>query len=459
MTTSAAEGDPETTGAPAGAGSDPYAGGPRNRDKILMLGATLARMGVGLVTFVVLARFLGPAPYGIFASAIAYTGLVSIVTDFGLSVATLRRAAMAPDNAARIVRDALALKTLLALLIAPIGAAILLSVADASLLPAYALAYVGVTAYAMGDLALIVMRAHRRFDVEAKLVVATSVLLMAGVAGVAAATRDITAAAIAFAVTRLLYLGIILFVIRRDLATPPPAAPARARLGETFHTAKGFAADSILTTLSSQIDVLLFAAVLSAHDIGIYQAGARLVQMIMPFAMVLSTVYMPTLSLAFGRADAAGFRRSARRLDVEFVMLAVAGGLGFAFVGPLVTPLIYGPAYGELVPLWRGFGAFVMLRFASAAFGIQLAAMGRVGPRIAAQLVAIATFAGASAWLLPSHGVKASAWLLALSGVPLILVLGGALLRRRGATVFVSRATVIAGTAITFAAAALVWAI
>ena len=451
---------PVTDNDPGVASPGPLADAPRNRDKILMLGATLARMTIGLVTFVVLARFLGPAPYGIFASAIAYIGLVSIITDFGLAVATLRRAAMAPDDAARIVRNALALKALLALVAAPVGAAILLVAAGPPLLPTYALTYVGFTAYAMGDLALIVLRAHRRFDVEAKLVVATSGLLMAGVAGVAAATRDITAAAIAFAVTRLLYLGIVLFVIRRDLATPPPAAPARARLSETFHGAKGFAADSILTTLSSQIDVLLFAAVLNAHDIGIYQAGARLVQMIMPFAMVLSTVYMPALSLAFGRADGTGFRHSARRLELEFVVLAVAGGLGFAFVGPLVTPLIYGHAYAELVPLWRGFGAFVMLRFASAAFGIELAAQGRVGPRIAAQLVAIAGFVGASVWLLPVYGVTVTSWLLALSGVPLIMVLGGALmLPPRGATGFASRTTLLSGIAITVITAALVWAI
>ena len=39
-----------------------------------------------------------------------------------------------------------------------------------------------------------------------------------------------------------------------------------------------YAADNLLTTLSTQIDVLLFGTVLTLHDMGVYQSGARLVQ-------------------------------------------------------------------------------------------------------------------------------------------------------------------------------------
>ncbi len=413
----------------AQAGGDTADGsaGPRTWDKFLMLGATLARMGVGLVTFIVLARFLGPAPYGTLATAIAYTGFLAIVTDFGLAVYTLRMAAMAPAEAAHIVRNAIELKALLALIAAPVGLFVLITVTGPSLVLAYGLAYVGVIAYSMGDLLLSIVRARRRFDIEAKLVVATSVLLMAGVAIVAAITRDITAAAAAFAVTRILYLGIILLVLRRELAVQASPSSRLLQLRTTFQGAKGFATDSILTTLSGQLDVLLFGALLTAHDIGIYQAGARLVQVIIPFAVVLSSVYMPSLASALGSGDNVLFRKISTKLNIELVILGLLCGLAFTFVAPQAARYIYGVKFDSLSILWPGFGAFALLRLTSSSFGIQLAAIGNIRVRIVASIISSFTFLLAAVYAVPVFGLPAASDLLALSGLPSILILGGGL--------------------------------
>lgn len=404
-------------------------GAPKHRDKLTMVIATATRMGVGLVTFILLARYLGPSQFGIIATAIAYCTFVGIITDFGLSIYTLRSAAMAPDDAARIVRNALAVKLSLSLLAAIVGIVVLFAVVATTRIPVYALAFVGAAAYSAGDLSLIVLRAHRRFADEAKLVVATSVMLMLGVGGTAALTHDVTAAAIAFAVTRLLYLAIILFSLRRSLAVVGSAESLLQRVIDTLGRARGFAADAILTSLSGQIDVLLFGLLLSAHDRGIYQAGSRLVQVIMPFAAVLSTVYMPALAFAAGRDDRVGFRSSAQRLNLEFTGLAIFGGLAFALLGPRLTVLLYGNRYEALIPLWAGFGAFAMLRFSSAAYGIQLAALGHIRTRITAQLIAMTVFAALTMRLLPRQGLPVTSEILALSSMPTLLMLAGALFR------------------------------
>lgn len=416
--------------APAALSSD--GGGPvplvRNLHKLLMLASTIARMGLGFLTFIILARYLGPQGFGVVATAMAYSGFIALVSDFGLGMSALRQASAAPAASGPIIREALLGKAMLTIalsLAAGIAAIVLL---PPGWLLVYGLIHLGSVAYSFGELMLIVPRAARRFEVEAKLVLAINVIMLV-LAGVPVAlTGSATVAAAAFAASRLLYLAIVTFVIRRELAADwswPSLAEASARLKGSA----GYAADGILTTLSAQIDLLLFGALLTAHDIGIYQAGARLVQVIMPFAGVLSTVYLPTLAAAAIAGDDDAFRRNARRLNYEFAALAVVGGLCFAFLGPVVTKLLYGSRYDALLPLWFGFGAFVILRFAAASYGIQLAALGYIRTRIAAQLASIALFAGSTALLLPGGGLDRTSLLLAISATPLLVVLGAAVTR------------------------------
>lgn len=399
-----------------------------NRHKVMMLAATAGRMGVGLLTFIILARFLGPENFGVIATALAYATFFCVVTDYGLAISALRNASAQPAEAATVVSDALSTKLVLTFVATIIGAALLIAIVPASRLGIFALIFFGASAYSYGDLAMVALRAHRRFGVEAAIVLGTSVLMLIISGGIAAATRSLEWSALAFAVSRALYLVITLMVLRREKLTIfLRLAPEHIK--RTLIGSSGFALDSILTALSSQVDMLLFGAMLTAHDIGIYQAGARLCQAIIPVAVVLSTVYMPALSAAAINGDNAGFRRASSRLALEFTVLAVVSGMAFAFLGPLVTHLLYGTRYDALIPLWPGFGAFVMLRFASAAYGIQLAALGKVKIRVINNVASMGLFLALSPEILHRFGLKATSNLVAFSATMNILILGLAMLK------------------------------
>jgi len=391
----------------------------RNQDKVLMLLSTGARMGVGMLTFVLLARFLGPASYGVIATAIAYATFTSLLTDFGFTLSILRKAAADPDQSEGYVWQALQAKAVLTLGAACLGALILWFLVPNADPLVYGLVFIGALAYSSADIIMICARARRRFLVETKLVIASSLIMLLLLGSTAAITRDITMTATAFACSRLLYLALAVAAL-----LPFDAVDLDfSHLGQTLKDSFSFACDHILTALSTQADLLIFGALLVAHDIGIYQAGARLVQATIPFAGVLSTVYLPTLIGALSAEDKVGFRTNARRLTIEFLALSTIGGLAFAFIGPIFTRIVYGPAYEALVPLWGGFAAFVVLRFGSAAYGIQLAAYKRILSRILANLVSIASLAVGAAVLLPHAGLTAAPLLLALSNAPSFLIL------------------------------------
>jgi O-antigen/teichoic acid export membrane protein len=384
-------------------------------------------MAVGLLTFIVLARFLGPASFGVIATAIAYAAFASVVSDFGLSTYVLRTAAIAPDDAGRVVRDALAVKTALSILLLLPGVPLATMLLPLGLTNIYALAYLGVIAYSAGDLAMIVVRARQRFAVELKLVLGTSIMLMAGVAGVAALTGDLLAAAVAFAVTRLLYLGIVLIALRRELAAPPSLLSMMTRGRALIGNSRLYAADGILTTLSGQIDLLLFGLLLTSHQIGIYQAGSRLVQAIVPFAVVLSTVYLPALSSAAAIRGEATFRKLSFQMMTEFSVLAIVAGFSFALLGPLITDLIYGPSFTELKPLWIGFAIYSMFRLVASSYGIQLVALGRIRPRIISNIISLVLFIGFAVTVVPATGLAYAAWGMVLAGAASFTILGSAL--------------------------------
>ncbi len=406
----------------------------RNSDKIYMLLATFARLGVGMVTFILLARFLGPTPYGILAGAMAYSGLINLLTDFGFAISALRTASADVANSGAIVRRVLVSKVALTALALAIAVPVVMLTVPAARWPIYALAMAGTSANALAELCIIAARARRRFDAEAVLVIGNSVVMTAIVGAVAITRHDLLASTMAFAASRVLYLVITAFSLRKWLELGKLTKVGVRQIAESLKAGSGFAIDGGLTNVAGQIDVLVFSVLLGAHELGVYQAGARLVQVISPLAVVLSTVYMPSLSAAAINHDNAGFEQASFRLNVEFTLLALLAGAAFTFAGPLLTRLVYGHAYDALLPLWGGFGAYAVLRLSTSAYGIQLAALGAVRVRIGTQLASILFFLTLTFVVFPHQGLTMAPLELAASNAIITAIYSVALgrtLKRR----------------------------
>ena len=406
------------------------AGQVKHSDKFYMLIATGARMALSLATFVVVVRYLGPANFGFYAACLAVASVAAAVTDFGLATSSMRSASMDRDQSKAIIGDAFALKlcfALLALLMCG-GAGLLIVQGDEWL--TFLLLLAGMLAYSAGDLLLVAARVERVFAREARIVVVTGLAMFVAVGATAAMTGSLLWVATAFAVTRVLYLAWVWLGIR-DLLQP--LRHATRSVGKLFRTAKDaadYAVDSVLTMVSGQIDVLVFATLLTLAELGTYQAGARLTQIIVPFAVMLSSVYLPALSASLSNAHPdEEFRTLSGRLSVEFGILAVVGALLFYFGGPIVTNYIYGPEFAALNQLWPAFAVYALLRFAAAGFGIQLVALGMIRSRITSNMISLFVFLIVAFTWIPQTGFASSAWVMATMGLSSFLVLGIAIAR------------------------------
>lgn len=414
---------------------------PSSLDKGLMLAATGARMGVGLLTFVILARYLGPEEFGLIAMAIAYSAFAGTITDYGLGTSSLRLAAADIGRLKEVMAAAIAVKGLMITGVAAIGIVVLSFAAPQHRALVYIPILVGSLAYSVGELMLVSARAKRRFDVEAGIVLSSSVFMLLMVAGTAVITRSVTHIAFAFATSRVIYALFVAISLKRWIGNPRKVSVGEIRM--TVSASSSYAADNLLTTLSSQIDVLIYGAILSLHAIGVYQSGARLVQVIIPIATVLSTVYLPGMVAALKRDQFSEFDRHAKRLTWEFTALAVAFALGFAIIGPMLIHSLYGPKYADLSLLWTGFAIFVLLRLTASGYGIQLVALGLIRTRVAAQACAIALLSISSAVLLPRFGLSLTSWLLALSSTPPFILYALSLRRSRHNANFIVQSALV----------------
>lgn len=390
------------------------------KNKLAMLAATVVRLGFGVATFVLLARFLGPSPFGLIATVMAYSAFVGVATDYGMTTSSLRKAAASPERTRDIMADTLAVKAVLTTAVTIVGAIALSLSTSPATVHVYGLVFAGALAHSAGDLAIVGARANGRFDIEASLTLGTSATMFALVGGVAAVTNSVMAVAATFALTRVGCLIVIVWTVRRWLGNP--FVRSFSQILGAVRSSSVYAFDNLLTTLLSQIDILIFAAILSTYEIGLYQAGARLVQVIIPVAVILSTVYLPQLSNAISRKDKLTFASAARRLNIEFMVLAVLSGIGFWQIGPIATDIFYGADYELLVTLWPGFGAYAFIRLMTAAFAIQLAAAGRIRTRIIGQFMSIGLMGAAGVVILPTFGLGATSWLAAISCLPALIL-------------------------------------
>lgn len=358
--------------------------------KVSMAISTVVRLGAGLIMFMVAARFLGPAEFGIFGGAVSYCMLLNLLTDFGLATYSLRLAGSSQELTVDVVRRALLIKTVVTLL-AALGAIVpvLLLVTDPATLNVLIFVFPAITVAAYADLAFVAARANSRFDIERNCIVWTSILHLALVCIAVVTTHDAVATSAALLVSRLIYMFGAVHALRQWLLAKAPWTTAPAKLWQTARSSVPFAIDGALTNVSNQIDVVMVTLLMDPASVGIYLAGARLVQSIAPVATILSNVYLPRLSQAYQRSERVELRALSRRLNTEFGVLSLCSFLGFLFCGPLLTNLIYGSEFSPLIELWPGFAIFAGVRIMAASFGIHLAAFNEIYVRVLGQTAAL----------------------------------------------------------------------
>jgi O-antigen/teichoic acid export membrane protein len=316
----------------------------------IFFAASLVAQAAALVRYVILARMLGPTELGLAATLILTAAFFESLSDTGANRFIVQDERGDTREMMGLVHFVLAGRGVLLAGALALTAGLVARLYSAPVL-APSLMALGVTQIILGLQNLDVRRIQRQGDFRGEAVMTIAAEVTSAVATAAAAwvVRDHTAVIYGLAAR-----AIVMLVVSNVLA--------QRRYGWAFSTADAstfsrFAAplflNGVLLFFGSQGDRILVGAALGAKELGYYSAVILLVYY--PAAALsrfVASIHMPQVARV--RDDPARFAREREQLGGRCVMLSTAVVLGYAVVGPILTPLLYGKDFAQALPLFAG---------------------------------------------------------------------------------------------------------
>jgi O-antigen/teichoic acid export membrane protein len=306
------------------------------------LGAAQAvTMVTGVITAVILARVLGPASYGVIGFGVAVISYFGLAVNMGMDIHAVREIAKTPSQGLSIVKLVMSVRVILALIfvmIVFIGSHYFgFSEQVRTVLQIQCLGLFGAA------LTLdFYYQAEQRMRVAALRQAGAAVV---GVIAVVLWVRDAGDIYFAAGVPIAVHILSALILCGFFLKTLRLMSDGQTRVARSSFIKRSLplVLIGILSTIYINLDIVILGFLVDEADVGFYVAATRVlaVAVIMPY--LLSSVFFPALSKAFGdqKAEADVAESFARMLG--FLGGAI-GGVGM-ILAPTLMLILFGQAY------------------------------------------------------------------------------------------------------------------
>jgi O-antigen/teichoic acid export membrane protein len=309
---------------------------------------TAGSAGLLLVLLTIAGRFLSAPDYGRFSYALALTTIIETIMDIGLGPVTVRAVARDRGAAGRLFRHVLGLKLVW------IGIGLVLLAVVAPILrhdrQVIRLCYLmglssAVRSYLLTARGL--LQGLDRFDLEAVVVVADRVLLLAAGGTMLWAGYGLLGLAIAFVGSRVAMLCAVTLLLGRVVGPPLPQFDRTAwRDLQTAALPLGFF--MIALNLYTYIDTVILGVIGTDRETGWYAASYRVYEGLTYAPAILSAVLSPRLSYLFVHDRPAHRHLMMRALFGSMLLGLVLGGVAVWAARPILVTL-FGAAYAPAV--------------------------------------------------------------------------------------------------------------
>jgi O-antigen/teichoic acid export membrane protein len=329
---------------------------------LFVTSGSVARLGLGFIASIIIARALGPAAFGVYAVLATVGSITGVVVDLGLTTATVRRVAAAwPQNIdrtneiwqvfvwLRIIIVGVVIGVLL-MLAGPISSLIL----DVSGRDQYLrLALLGVVATALSGSVTGMLQATNHFGrLSAVLVVNSGLTAILALGLMLAGQLTIMTALLVLGIgTSLVSIGLAYWLLPGTWRLQPPDRRLISRDG---HDLVRFGAwlwlGSLFAVLSLYLDVLIVNHWVAVGTVGVYALAVNLATKVEVVNHSLYTVLLPTASSLKSHEEIRSYiRRGLLRSGAISLLLLPLIPLAL----PLIT-LFYGETYAPAASLFQG---------------------------------------------------------------------------------------------------------
>jgi O-antigen/teichoic acid export membrane protein len=338
---------------------------PITRGWAVVTSAGVARLGLGFVASLLVARALGPADYGIYAVLAATVAIVGGLAEGGLTEAAVLRISRVVSTrsdvdavqgtAAARARAFFWLRIGLASFVVVIGCALsailardVLRVDDALL----RWALLGIVATAASGAVSAMLQSMGAFARMSSLTVVNTALTAALALLLTLAARlDLLTALIVLGIGTSLAtfaLGVSLLPKGWSLALPSRAA-LKAEATQLIRTGRWLWIASLFAMLAANLEVLLLNGAVDLATVGAYALALNLAS---KADVVNTSLYTVLLTGVSTLHDRGGVRGYLKRSVLRSAAIVVALLLLVPLAGPLIG-LFYGPDFAQAVPLFQ----------------------------------------------------------------------------------------------------------
>lgn len=312
---------------------------------------TAVNGALGLLFYIVVARFLGPTSYGFLAVAIAAVTMIADIADLGIDTTLLRFVSKYrhddPKTAAMFIKLGLKYKFFVWLTILLIGWITAPQIAESIFLkPELAnplrMSLIGAGGAMLFSLSTHVVQAYEKFWVWSLLNISLNGLRVIAV-GILILLSFLNPLSVLWVYIALPFAGF--FVSLLFLPNFLQATKENSVSSEFLNYSKWVGIVGILGATAGRLDTFISARLLSITDVGIYSAAVHLSIVVPQVVFALAAVVAPKLSGMNTAEKAVGYLKKVQLL----VTALFFAGVLVSPMAYLVIPLIYGSSYSAAV--------------------------------------------------------------------------------------------------------------
>ncbi len=315
--------------------------------------STVLTGALGAAFYMLTARILGPANFGILMVAVTTVALLSdignLATDPGLVRFVGKNYLTDHKKALQFLKLSFEIKALLSILLVVVGWFISPALAEGffnkpELTFALRLGFIGAASYIIVSFPTTFFQAIQKFWYWTGIQVSSNLLRLAIVLALwfwGDINLQNTLASYVFVPFLIFFLS-FLFLPKAFLKAERPEEVRR----ELFHFNKWVALYATVAALSTRLDTFISARLLSSADVGYYAAATQLVIVVPQFISAFGAILAPKLSSFNNKKEFLQYYKKIQLLVFGLVGLGILA----APVVMFLIPYIYGPEYAGHVP-------------------------------------------------------------------------------------------------------------
>lgn len=313
---------------------------------LLFTGGNFFNAGIALLTTIIIVRSLGPSEYGLFAVAYAVLGLVTQMTDFGLSTSLVRFVSLynsqnKSDMAKKILKMVFKIRIIgglivlfLSILFAKHISILLFN--DKVFTNLVIIAFVGGLGLSLFNYLLTMFQAEKKFNAMIKLSFIQKFAVLFIILLISKLNAFVAIAAYAIIPFLMFFVGIIII--------PKGFLKIKCTMNdlfELFHFSKWIMISTLATMLIMKFDVFMLSALSNLEEVGYYASANQLAFVFPLITSSLTTTLLPTTSEYTSIDQIKNYMNKIFKI-APFVIILCIPILIFA---KNIISLIYGPAF------------------------------------------------------------------------------------------------------------------